>query len=69
MIYIRGRLKYRTIQQAHAEQEAERYRLLYLQMEEERDNLSELLSKNENLDDSIKNVIIKKHNYHWNGKY
>lgn len=60
VIYIRGRLKYRTIQQAHAEQEAERYRLLYLQMEEERDNLSELLSKNENLDDSIKNVIIKR---------
>ena len=60
VIYIRGRLKYRTIQKAHAEQEAERYRLLYQQMEEERDNLSELLSKNENLDDSIKNVIIKR---------
>ena len=60
VIYIRGRLKYRIIQQAHAEQEAERYRLLYLQVEEERDNLSELLAKNEHLDDSIKNVIIKR---------
>ncbi len=60
VIYIRGKLKYRTIEKAHAEQEAERYRLLYQQMEEERDNLSELLSKNENLDDSIKNVIIKR---------
>ena len=29
-------------------------------MEEERDNLSELLAKNEHLDDSIKNVIIKR---------
>lgn len=60
VIYIRGRLKFRAIQQALAEQEAERYRLLYLQMEEERDNLSELLAKNEHLDDSIKNVIIKR---------
>ena len=60
VIYIRGRLKYRIIQQTHAEQEAERYRLLYLQVEEERDNLSELLAKNEHLDDSIKNVIIKR---------
>ena len=60
VIYIRGKLKYRIIQQEYAEQEAERYRLLYLQMEEERDNLSELLSNNENLDDSIKNVIIKR---------
>lgn len=60
LIYIKGRLKYRTIQQAHAEQEAERYRLLYQQMEYEKDNLSELISKNENMDSNIRNVVAER---------
>ena len=60
VIYIRGRLKYRTIQKAHAEQEAERYRLLYEQMEYEKDNLSELLSHNNDLDNNIRHIIAKR---------
>lgn len=58
-IYLRSRLKYRTIQQTHAEQEAERYRLLYQQMEYEKDNLSKLLSQNDDdgLDSDIRNIV------------
>ena len=60
VIYIRGKLKYRIIQQAHAEQEAERYRLLYEQMEYEKDNLSELLSHNNDLDNNIRDIVAKR---------
>ena len=60
VIYIRGRLKYRIIQQAHAEQEAERYRLLYLQMEEERDNLTNMLAQSEELAPDVKTAVGKR---------
>ena len=60
VIYIRGRLKTRTIQQTHAEREAERYRLLYEQMEDEKDNLSELLSHNNDLDSNVREVVAKR---------
>ena len=60
VIFIRGRLKYRTIQKAHAEQEAERYRLLYLQMEEERDNLTNLLAESDELAPDIKTAVVKR---------
>ena len=60
LIYIRERLKYRIIQQRHAEQEAERYRLLYQQMEYEKDNLSELLSQNDNMDSTIRSIVAKR---------
>ena len=60
IVYIRGRLKLRTIQQAHAEQEVERYRLLYEQMEYEKDNLSELLSHSNDLDSNIQSVVAKR---------
>lgn len=60
VVYIRGKLKSRTIQQAHAEQEAERYRLLYEQMEYEKDNLSELLSHNNDLDNNIRHIIAQR---------
>ena len=60
VVYIRGKLKSRTIQQAHAEQEAERYRLLYEQMEYEKDNLSELLSHNNDLDNNIRSIIAQR---------
>lgn len=60
VVYIRGKLKSRTIQQAHAEQEAERYRLLYEQMEYEKDNLSELLSHNNDLDNNIRRIIAQR---------
>lgn len=60
VIYVSGRLKIRTIQQAHAEQEAERYRLLYEQMEYEKENLSELLSRNKDITSNIRNVVAKR---------
>ena len=60
VIYIRGRLKLRTIQQAQAEQEAERYKLLYEQMEYEKDNLSELLSHSNDLDNNIRSIIAQR---------
>ncbi len=60
VIYIRGKLKYRTMQQTHAEQEAERYRLLYQQMEYEKENLSELLSQNDDMNGSIRNIVAKR---------
>ena len=60
VVYIRGKLKSRTIQQVHAEQEAERYRLLYEQMEYEKDNLSELLSHNNDLDNNIRRIIAQR---------
>ena len=60
VIYIRGRLKLRTIQQAHAEQEAERYKLLYEQIVYEKDNLSELLSHSNDLDNNIRSIIAQR---------
>ena len=60
VIYIRGKLKYRTIEKAHAEQEAERYRLLYQQMEEERDNLTNLLAQSEEFAPEIKTAVVKR---------
>ena len=60
VIYIRGKLKYRTIQKAHAEQEAERYKLLYEQIVYEKDNLSELLSHSNDLDNNVREVVAKR---------
>ena len=60
IIYIRFRLKIRTIMQTNAEQEAERYKLLYQQIEYEKDNLAEVLSQNNHIDDSIKNIIARR---------
>ena len=60
LIYIKGRLKYRTIQQAHAEQDAERYMLLCQQIEYEKDNLSELLSHSNDLDNNVREVVAKR---------
>lgn len=60
VLYIRGRLKLRTIQQAYAEQEAERYKLLYEQMEYEKNNISELLSHSNDQDSNIQSVVAKR---------
>ena len=60
VIYIRGRLKYRTIQKAHAEQEAERYKLLYEQIVYEKENLSELLSHSNDLDNNIRGIVAQR---------
>ena len=60
VIYIRGRLKLRTIQQAQAEQKAEQYKLLYEQMEYEKDNLSKLLSHSNDLDSNIRSIVAQR---------
>lgn len=60
VVYIRGKLNLRTIQQAHAEQEAERYKLLYEQIVYEKDNLSELLSHSNDLDNNVREVVTKR---------
>lgn len=60
IVYIRGRLKLRTIQQVYAEQEVERYRFLYEQMEYEKDNLSELLSHSNDLNNNVREVVTKR---------
>lgn len=53
-------MKLRTIQQAHTEQEAERYKLLYEQIVYEKDNLSELLSHSNDLDNNIRSIIAQR---------
>ena len=45
---------------AIAEQETEKYRLLYLQMEEERDNLTNLLAQSEELAPDVKTAVGKR---------
>ena len=60
IIYIKEKLKFQTIQHAHAEQKAEHYRLLYNQIEYEKENLTELLSKNKDLNNQIRNVITQR---------
>ena len=60
IIYIKEKLKYQTIQHKHAEQKAEHYRLLYHQMECEKENLTELLIKNRDINNQIKDVITQR---------
>ncbi len=57
IFYIRFRLKINRMEKALAEQEAEKYRRLYLQIEEEKENLTELLSQNEELDPGMKEAV------------
>ncbi len=49
IFWIRSRLKVGRMEKALAEEEAERYRAMYGQMEEERDNLTALLARNDGL--------------------
>ena len=60
ILFIRYRLKVNRMEKAIAEQETEKYRLLYLQMEEERDNLTNLLAQSEELSPEIKTAIVKR---------
>lgn len=45
---------------AIAEQETEKYRQLYLQMEEERDNLTNLLAHSDELEPEVKSAVAKR---------
>lgn len=58
--YIRYRLKVNQMDKVLAEQQTEKYRLLYLQMEEERDNLTNLLVESDELAPDIKNAVGKR---------
>ena len=60
IVFIRYRLKVNRMEKAIAEQETEKYRLLYLQMEEERDNLTNLLTQSEELSPEIKTAVVKR---------
>ncbi len=57
IFYIRFRLKINQMEKALAQQETEKYRRLYVQIEEEKENLTELLSQNEELDPRMKETI------------
>ena len=60
IVFIRYRLKVNRMEKAIAEQETEKYRLLYLQMEEERDNLTNLLAESDELAPDIKTAVSKR---------
>lgn len=60
IIWLRSRLKVKSMEKTIADKEAERYKLLYQQVEDERDNLSELLSKNKDMDSNTRNAIVKR---------
>ena len=60
IVFIRYRLKVNRMEKAIAEQETEKYRLLYLQIEEERDNLTNLLVQSEEFTPEIKTAVVKR---------
>ncbi len=60
IVFIRYQLKVNRMEKAIAEQETEKYRLLYLQMEGERDNLTNLLAQSDELAPDIKTAVGKR---------
>ena len=59
-IWITSRLRLSKMEKIVAEKEAERYKLLYAQMEDERDNLNALLQQNEELDPKAMNAVARR---------
>ncbi len=59
-IWISGRLRLSKMEKLVAEKEAESYKLLYAQMEDERDNLNALLKQNEELDPKALNAVARR---------
>ncbi len=60
IIWIREKLKVNRMEKAIAEQEMERFRLMYEQMAEERDNLTNLLAQDDELEPDVKNAVSKR---------
>ena len=60
IIWICARLKVNRMEKAFAEQEMEKYRLMYEQMEEERDNLTNLLAQDDELEPDVKTAVGKR---------
>ena len=59
-IWITSRLRLSKMEKIVAEKETERYKLLYAQMEDERDNLNALLKQNEELDPKAMNALARR---------
>lgn len=59
-IWINSRLRLSRMEKIVAEKETERYKLLYAQMEDERDNLNALLKQNEELDPKALNAVARR---------
>lgn len=59
-IWITSRLRLSKMEKLVAVKEAERYKLLYAQMEDERDNLNTLLQQNEELDPKAMNAVARR---------
>ena len=59
-IWINSRLRLSRMEKLIAEKETERYKLLYAQMEDERDNLNALLKQNEELDPKALNAVARR---------
>lgn len=59
-IWINSRLRLAKMKRLVAEKEAERYKLLYAQMEDERDNLNALLQQNDELDPKAMNAVARR---------
>ena len=59
-IWITSRLRLARMEKLVAEKETERYKLLYAQMEDERDNLNALLKQNEELDPKALNAVARR---------
>ena len=59
-IWITSRLRLSEMEKIVAEKETERYKLLYAQMEDERDNLNALLKQNEELDPKAMNAVARR---------
>lgn len=60
IIWIRAQLKLNKMKRGIAEQTSEKYRLMYEQIEEERDNLTELLSQNDELEPDVKAAVARR---------
>ena len=59
-IWINSRLRISKMEKLVVEKEAESYKLLYAQMEDERDNLNALLQQNEELDPMAMNAVARR---------
>ena len=59
-IWITSRLRLSKMEKIVAEKETERYKLLYAQMEDERDNLNALLKQNDELDPKAMNAVARR---------
>lgn len=59
-IWISSRLRLSKMEKIVIEKEAERYKILYAQMEEERDNLNNLLHQSEELDSKAMNAVARR---------